>query len=59
LGFYQCDERKSPSKNPTPKYRIKKQIDQDLSETQTIKEVFRQLTKALHPDREMDEKEKK
>jgi hypothetical protein len=36
----------------------KKQEEDNKSATQSIKEVYRQLAKALHPDREMDEKEK-
>ena len=36
----------------------KKQEEDNKSATQSIKEVYRQLAKALHPDREMDENEK-
>lgn len=35
--------------------KAKKKSDNQIIESQSIKEVFRQLTKVLHPDREMDE----
>lgn len=56
------EQKKSKSQKKSKKEKIttkqKKLIEQELSETQSIKEVFRQLTKVLHPDREMDEQEK-
>ena len=46
-------KRKNAKKEKiTTKQKI--QIEQELFETQSIKEIFRQLTKVLHPDREMD-----
>lgn len=38
--------------------KAKKKSDNQIIESQSIKEVFRQLTKVLHPDREMDEVQK-
>lgn len=56
------EQKKSKAQKKSNKEKIttkqKKLIEQELSETQSIKEVFRQLTKVLHPDREMDEKKK-
>ena len=56
------ESKKTKSQKKSKKEKIsakqKKIIEQELTETQSIKEVFRQLTKVLHPDREMDENEK-
>ncbi|HBD9439192.1 TPA: J domain-containing protein [Legionella pneumophila] len=38
--------------------KVKKKSDNEIMESKSIKEVFRQLTKVLHPDREMDEEKK-
>jgi len=38
--------------------KAKKKSEKESIESQSIKEVFRQLTKVLHPDREMDEEKK-
>jgi len=50
------EQKKSKKEKTTTKQ--KKLIEQEISETLSIKEIFRQLTKVLHPDREMNEKEK-
>ena len=56
------EKEKSKSQGKSNKEKItakqKKLIEQEVSETQSIKDIFRQLTKVLHPDREMDEIEK-
>lgn len=49
-------QRKTKKKRSEPK--AKKKSDNEIIESQSIKEVFRQLTKVLHPDREMDEDKK-
>ena len=46
-AFKQKREQKAP--------KAKKKSNNEIIESQSIKEVFRQLTKVLHPDREMDE----
>lgn len=47
-------KKQSSKKKQTPP-KVKKKSDNEILENQSIKEVFRQLTKVLHPDREMDE----
>jgi len=50
-------QKKSKKKRHTSP-KEKKKSDNEIIESQSIKEVFRQLTKVLHPDREMDEEKK-
>ena len=47
-------KKQSSKKKQTPP-KVKKKSDNEILENQSIKEIFRQLTKVLHPDREMDE----
>lgn len=49
--------QKNTKKRQAPPKKHKKN-DNEVIESQSIKEVFRQLTKMLHPDREMDEDKK-
>ena len=53
-------EQKSSTQEKTKKRqeRPKEKSDKEVIESQSIKEVYRQLTKVLHPDREMDEEKK-
>jgi len=51
------DKEQSNKRKQTPP-KVKKKSDNEVLESQSIKEVFRQLTKILHPDREMDEAKK-
>lgn len=59
--FEQKEEIKAQKKAKKSKISLQQQkkIEQEHTEILSIKEVFRQLTKVLHPDREMDENEKK
>jgi hypothetical protein len=52
------NHQKGPQKSKHQIEKEKKQEEDNQSATQSIKEVYRQLAKALHPDREMDENEK-
>jgi hypothetical protein len=53
-------EQKSSNKKKTKKSQVqlKEKSDKEIIESQSIKEVYRKLTKVLHPDREMDEEKK-
>lgn len=51
----EVESAKSKSKNKAASPRQKVLAEKELIETQSVKEIFRQLTKSLHPDREMDE----
>jgi hypothetical protein len=53
-------EQKSSTQKKTKKRQVqpKEKSDKEVIESQSIKEIYRQLTKVLHPDREMDEEKK-
>ncbi|MCW5589026.1 MAG: hypothetical protein KIT27_05110 [Legionellales bacterium] len=54
----QQSEEPAQKAKKKPSKAEKKQAEQAAVESQSIKTIFRQLTKVLHPDREMDEQEK-